>query len=107
MKRIAFIFCAAIASFCSPVHAGSLRCDGDLVLMRDIKVSVLQKCGEPFFTESFCKPVDPATLLPNQFFVPCQLVEDWAYNPGPGQLITIVRFEGGMVTSIRYGERVK
>ena len=101
MKFFAFIIWASTVSFCTPVHAqGSLRCQGDLAQIRDSKAAMLQNCGEPFFTESFCKPTD-------QIFLPCQLVEEWAYNPGSGQFITILRFEAGVVRSIRYGERVK
>ena len=101
MKFVAFVAWAAAFSCCTPAHAqGSLRCDGDLAQIRDSKAVMLQKCGEPFFTESFCKPTD-------QIFLPCQLVEEWAYNPGPGQFITILRFEAGLVRSIRYGDRVK
>jgi hypothetical protein len=36
-------------------------------------------------------------------YVPCQQVEEWLYERGPGQLPAIVRFRGGVVQSIRYG----
>jgi hypothetical protein len=34
--------------------------------------------------------------------VPCQLVEEWLYDRGPGNLMARVRFRGGVVLSIRY-----
>jgi hypothetical protein len=36
-------------------------------------------------------------------YVPCQQVEEWLYERGPGQLTAIVRFRGSVVQSIRYG----
>jgi hypothetical protein len=103
MKSIAWIFWAALVMCSTPAQAESLRCNGDLAGVRDTKVSMLMKCGQPFFTDWFCKPTDPD--LP--YVPPCQLVEEWYYNPGSGQFITIMRFERGVVTSIRYGDRVR
>lgn len=97
----------------SSIDAQSLRCNGDLAQLGDAKASVLQKCGQPFFAESFCKPADQV-VLPSASagtatvnILPCEQVDEWSYNPGSGQFITILRFEGGVITSIRYGDRVK
>jgi hypothetical protein len=35
--------------------------------------------------------------------VPCQQIEEWLYERGPGQLTATVRFRAGVVQSIRYG----
>jgi len=110
--KIAKLFSwVVIALWCTGAHAG-LRCDGDIADIGDPKASVLMKCGQPFFTEAFCKP-------PHEFFVPvvsdegttinvlpCVPVEEWTYNPGSGQFMTIMRFEAGTMTSIRYGARI-
>ena len=113
MKHIAFILLVVTASFCTTLHAESLRCNGDLAQVGDAKASVLQKCGTPFFVESFCKPANQVALLPTTpgtttvNIMPCDVVEEWSYNPGPGQFITILRFEAGVMTAIRYGDRVR
>jgi hypothetical protein len=113
MKSTAFMLLAVVASFCTALHAESLRCKGDLAQIGDSKASVLQKCGTPFFTESFCKPANQIVLppaspgTPTVNIVPCELVDEWSYNPGAGQFITILRFEAGAMTSIRYGDRIK
>jgi len=119
MKSLAtFLFCAIAASFSSPGQAiSSLRCESDLAIVnRDSKASILRKCGEPFYTESFCVPIasdsdTPVYLVPNMPFYPlvaCRLFEDWYYNPGSGELVAIMRFEGGanVLRSIRFGDRV-
>ena len=36
----------------------------------------------------------------------CINVEEWTYNPGYGQLMTMLQFEAGGLKSIRYGDRV-
>jgi hypothetical protein len=113
MTKIAFILCAAAASFCTTIHAESLRCNGDLAQIGDSKASVLQKCGEPFFAESFCMRADQlfqshASRNATTEYLPwCERVDEWSYNPGSGQFITILRFHAGALIFIRYGDRVK
>ena len=118
MKSIALLVAAVTLPFCVELHAQqTLRCDGDLAMPRDSKAVVQWKCGEPFFVQSYCRMIDPneggVTLLPIGPYAPamlppwCQLVEEWYYNPGPGQLIAIMRFEQGVLRSIRYGDRVQ
>lgn len=88
--------------------AQSLRCKSDLVSVGDARASVLVKCGEPVVKDSFCKPVDRATgaTRGNPAVVPCENVDEWTYNPGYGQFMTTLRFEGGKVVAIKYGDRV-
>ena len=33
----------------------------------------------------------------------CQRIDEWLYDRGPGNLVAVVRFRGGLVQSIRYG----
>jgi hypothetical protein len=88
--------------------AENLRCNGAIASEGDSKISVLYKCGQPLLTDSFCAPVYlwgtpqpiPAPLIP--YGVPCQTVEEWLYDRGPGNLTAIVRFRDGRVQSIRY-----
>jgi hypothetical protein len=113
MKHIAKLALgAALATFSFIAHAETLRCGNDLAQPGDAKASVLQKCGAPFFNESFCKPANqvasqPASADASKVIVPCELVDEWSYNPGQGQFIAILRFEAGVLTTIRFGDRVK
>jgi hypothetical protein len=115
MKLKPFQLCTALLltlAGASAVQAESLRCKGDLAQVGDSKASVLQKCGEPILKDWHCKPATPPEQSGNATgttaqTVPCERVEEWSYNPGPGQFITILRFEAGELQSIKYGDRVK
>lgn len=90
-----------------------LRCKNDLARPGDSKSSVLTKCGEPMAKDSFCKPVEQTTIVPNSDtkstiinVAPCETVDEWTYNPGSGEFFTTLRFENGVLKSMRYGDRV-
>ncbi len=104
--------CAVLgaALVATPVaRAESLRCQGHSAAEGDSRLSVLYKCGEPLLRDSFCAPVFPIGAdrpLPAGVVgiaVPCQPVEEWLYDRGPGNLMATVRFQSGVVQSIRYG----
>lgn len=90
-----------------PAHAESLRCGGGTVEEGDSRASLLQKCGRPQVQDSFCAPVFQNKSLipvPEPFAsnaVPCQLIDDWIYDRGPGKLMATVRIRSGTVQSIR------
>ena len=90
-------------------HAESLRCNGSIASEGDSKLSVLYKCGQPLLADSSCAPVyypGAAYPVPPSIagaYVPCQLVEEWLYERGAGNLVAIVTFRDGRVQSIRYG----
>jgi len=93
---------------CVPgVHAESLRCNGAIAAEGDSKISVFYKCGQPLLVETSCAPVYyPGSVYPvppSLAGVPCQPVEEWLYERGPGNLVAIVTFRDGKVQSIRYG----
>jgi hypothetical protein len=98
---------ALLATWPAPAQAESLRCNGAIASEGDSKLSVLYKCGEPLLADSHCAPffypgsVYPAP--PGLVGVPCQLVEEWLYPRGSGNLLATVRFRDGKVYSIRYG----
>jgi hypothetical protein len=104
---------AAFVLYPTSASAQSLRCKNDTFNVGDMRASVIQKCGEPVIKDSFCKPVAPATLQGNApgsttvIVQPCENVDEWTYNPGYGQFMTTLRFEGGKISSIKYGDRVK
>lgn len=98
------------ASGLFPAQAESLRCAGASVAEGDSRLSLLAKCGPPALSDHRCAPVYFSGTLhpvPEPFgsaFVPCQLVEDWLYDRGPGHLPVTVRLRSGVVQSIRYGQ---
>jgi hypothetical protein len=101
----AVLLCAA----CSSAGAESLRCNGQIVAEGDSKLSVLYKCGQPLLTDTYCAPVyfyGALHPIPEPFasaFVPCQQVEEWLYDRGPGNLLATVRLRSGTVQAILYG----
>lgn len=116
MNTPAAVFCAAVALHCltiNPAQAQPMRCKNDLAQVGDGKASVLQKCGEPVFKDSFCKPAERQSMpIDGQARVivttqACDRIDEWTYNPGRGQFMTTLRFEAGTVQSITYGDRVK
>jgi hypothetical protein len=100
---------AALAALVLPAHAESLRCNGQFTAEGDTRLSVLYKCGEPLLKDSFCAPVyiqgslHPLPQPLGSTIVACQQVDEWLYDRGPGNLVAVVRFRGGVVSSIRYG----
>lgn len=96
---------AVVAWLCLPAHADALRCAGGTVEEGDSRVSVLQKCGRPQLQDSFCAPVfQNKSLVPAPLasqIVPCQQIDDWIYDRGPGNLMATVRIRSGTVQSIR------
>jgi hypothetical protein len=105
---IPLLFAGTLALAGAPAQAESLRCNGSSAAEGDSRVSVLYKCGRPLLADSYCAPVVYAqTLQPvpdavAAAFVPCQPVEEWVYDRGPGNLVATVRFRAGVVQSIRY-----
>lgn len=101
-----------IAAFpAGDARAETLRCNGVSADEGDSRLSVLYKCGQPLLAESYCAPIYlagsphpvPAPLA--AAIVPCQPIEEWLYDRGPGQLMATVRFRAGVVQSIRYGRQ--
>src|SRR3954465_439961 len=99
MKSMTFALLVVAAAFCTSLHAGSLRCNGDLAGIGESKASVLWKCGQPFFVESYCRPrgaVQADPLFDTRWIIlPCEQWDAWSYNPGSGQFITTLHFREG------------
>ena len=87
----------------------ALRCGGHSAAEGDSKVSVLYKCGEPLIADRYCAPVyyvptfNPVPEPIASIAVPCQTIEEWLYDRGPGNMVATVRFRSGVVQSITYG----
>lgn len=117
MKHLRWLVVAVMSApaFISPAAQGaSLRCNGDLVRTGDTMETVLAKCGEPASKQTSCIPVAEYTdaiggghdgTRPVEHY--CVNVDRWVYNPGPGQFLTMLRFERGKLTTMTYGARVR
>jgi hypothetical protein len=107
LARICLGAAFVLAPFAS--QAESLRCNGHSVAEGDSRLSLLYKCGQPQLADTYCAPVYYApTLQPVPagvagVVVPCQQVEEWLYDRGPGNLMAVVYLRDGKVQSIRYG----
>lgn len=92
-----------------PAAAETLRCSGGIVSVGDSRLSVLYRCGEPVLKDASCAPVYQAPahpawpLHPGVLGLPCVVEDEWLYERGPGRLTAVVRFQSGVVQSIRYG----
>ena len=103
--------CCAVMTATVPTVASaeSLRCNGYSVSEGDTRLALRYNCGEPLLADTYCAPVYYAPLfqpVPEPFasiVVPCQLVEEWLYDRGPGNLLAVVRIRAGVVQSIHYG----
>lgn len=105
----ACLVAACLGACAGKTSAESLRCNGYSASEGDSRLSVLYKCGEPLLKDSYCAPVYYGNALypvPEPWaraFVPCQQVDEWLYDRGPGNLMATVRFQSGVVQSILYG----
>jgi len=107
MKISAIFASALLAAFPWVTAAQSLKCGNDFTQLGMSKLDVLQKCGQPLATDSFCKPADPARPPAQNAAAPCEKVEELLYNPGYGQFMTVLRFESGALKEVRYGDRAR
>ncbi len=111
---------AAIAVACTlapmkDARAQGLGCGGLLVGVGDSRASLVMKCGQPFATDTVCirvprvmwtVPLHPREA-PRQYMVEqCEYVDEWTYHRGPGNFMSVVRLQNGVVAQIRDGERV-
>lgn len=107
--RVHVVAAALLAVSWLPVHAESLSCSRGTATEGDSRLSVSYKCGEPLLKDSFCAPVFYGASpypVPEPFasaYVPCQKVDEWLYDRGPGNLMATVRFRAGVVQAIEYG----
>lgn len=98
--------------------ADSLRCGGQLASVGDTKADIIELCGEPLITDSYCEPSAAITapqgvqngnnnVQNNIALQTCTEVDIWTYNPGKGKFMTHLYFSQGQLRNIRYGDRVK
>jgi len=105
--RLGLAALLALPALC--VHAESLQCSGRIAAEGDSRAAVLYKCGRPLIQDQYCAPVvyrgslQPVPEVIANAYVPCQPVEEWLYDRGPGSMTATVRFRWGVVQSISYG----
>ncbi len=114
MKLLLRVGLAAVASLLFlPAQAETLRCNGHIIEIGDSTLAVRYHCGEPLLKDSYCAPVyyfpslQPVPAPLAGLVLPCQKVDDWLYDRGPGNLVATVRFRAGVVLSIRYDARAQ
>ncbi len=106
--RCACALALAIA-FAPSSQAETLRCGGGSAAEGDSRDSVLYKCGQPLLKDNFCAPLyfgPTLQLVPEPWagtVLPCQTIEEWLYDRGPGNMVATLRFRAGVLQSIRYG----
>ena len=112
MKFLARLCLAlAVLALFAPAHAESLRCNDHIVEIGDSRLAVRYHCGQPLLTDSYCAPVyyypglQPVPEPYASSAVPCQQIDEWLYDRGPGSLVATLRFRAGVLLSIRYGAR--
>lgn len=96
----------------SAVPAFAMRCGTSLVVEGQSKFDVLQRCGEPSYTDSHVEyrqaapnPMTQAPLDSNGLPYPYPAVrevriEEWVYNFGSTQLMASLLFENGRLIRI-------
>ncbi len=104
------IFSCVLLLLTQPIHAESMRCQGDIIDIGDSKVDVYRKCGEPIFKDSYCEKI-PVRIKRKDggwdTVETCENVDVWTYNPGKGQFWTNLHFKEGKLREMRYGDRVE
>jgi len=84
----------------------SLRCGGRLVSVRDRKLDLLGRCGEPAYQESHEEERVVTLRGPGSAVQRRRVrlvVERWTYDRGPREFLTFVTMETGRITAIAQG----
>ena len=103
--KLLLIALALFGAFSNAANADSLRCGTNLVELGEVKAEVIEKCGEPIATDSFCRN----EYLPQRYGYDaiCRNVDLWTFNFGTGTFLMNIEFEEGRVSSITHGDRVR
>lgn len=76
----------ALAAFAHAGGAHALRCNGRIVSTGDHRFEVEERCGEPFWVESYSEYLVLGEFAPVQRTIEHK-IEAWYYNFGPNQLL--------------------
>ena len=107
MRRVTLVSAALLFTgvFSLAANAESLRCSTSLVEIDDTKAEVVEKCGPPVATDSYCR--NEYIQGKYGYDTVCHNVDLWTYNFGFGTFLMNVEFEEGRVSNISHGDRVK
>lgn len=81
---LALVLAAVLGAFAP--GAAALRCNGRIVSTGDHRFEVEERCGEPFWVESYSEYVILGEFAPVRRTIEHK-VEAWYYNFGPNQLL--------------------
>lgn len=85
-----FVFVLSVGQ----AQASSFKCNNDFVSVGDRKVTVLVRCGEPFFAEIISGDDDLK-------------VEEWTYKSSAYKgFLRVLRFNGGKLVDISVAEKL-
>jgi hypothetical protein len=112
LNRLLLLICILVVA--EPAMA--LRCGSRLVNDGDHKSKILKYCGEPTavqvrtlyragYPRSIARHnrfdnVDGDLLIADRAYAEV-IIEEWTYNFGPRRLMRVVKFENGLVVSIK------
>ncbi len=115
--HLAITYGVLLTVLCSAPHAESLRCGTKLIHIGETKAEVVERCGEPIATDSYCEPIaltntqgvqiGDNSIQNNIAINSCTDIDIWTYKPGSGKFITTLYFSQGHLQAIRYGSRDK
>jgi Protein of unknown function (DUF2845) len=105
MRKVAVALLLLVLLSATALHAAqTLRCDGNVVSLGDIKFEVVSKCGEPAFKETRQKEREVVVFNQGKgTFESLRVtvtIDEWTYNFGPGGFLYVVTLEDGKVVSI-------
>ncbi|HTF86057.1 MAG TPA: DUF2845 domain-containing protein [Cellvibrio sp.] len=106
MKICAYLALLLGGLYLQPALADSMRCSNSLIQTGDTKADVIDRCGEPVFTDSYCEPITIVGQANTTIIVPCEEVDLWTYHPGSGQFIQHLYFKRGKLQAIKNGRRL-
>jgi hypothetical protein len=84
-------------------RAEALRCGSEFVEMGDFKADVPIKCGEPFLKDTVYVDSGESVTGAVDKHGRCLAIDQWTYNPGPGQLLTVLDFRPGDLCGLGTG----
>lgn len=85
-------------------NADSLRCGTNLVEVGANKAELIEKCGPPYATDSYCRNEYVQGNFGYQAV--CHKIDLWTYNLGIGKFLMNVEIEEGKISNITHGDRV-
>jgi len=94
MKVISWMALLVLALFVGQAQASSFKCNNYFVSVGDRKVTVLLRCGEPFFAEIISGDDELK-------------IEEWTYKSSAYKgFLRVLTFHGGKLVDISVAEKV-